>query len=280
MNGGNREMITCYKCLKKHNNERVEALKDSHGKSVFLLLSTVSLSIVLSGLFLATYLVIFRLNDIHFALPIVVQIAAFLFAMAITGGLFLIALTVITERDFLYPHGEKSITVKVLYPISYYIAKLFKISRERLGNSFVEVNNAMIRALARAGRVKAEKILILLPHCIQFSECNLRVTNDISNCKECGKCDISEITALKKKFSIDKISVANGGTLARKIIIDLRPNVIIAVACERDLVEGIQDAYPIPVYGILNIRVNGPCYNTIVPTDELETALEFITKLR
>ena len=72
------------------------------------------------------------------------------------------------------------------------------------------------------------------------------------------------------------ISIATGGTLARKVIVDKKPTVIVAVACERDLSSGIQDAYPIPVYGILNQRPYGPCVNTQVDFEKLEKAVGFV----
>ncbi|WP_242864780.1 DUF116 domain-containing protein [Youngiibacter fragilis] len=50
---------------------------------------------------------------------------------------------------------------------------------------------------------------------------------------------------------------------------------IIAVACERDLSSGIQDTYPLPVYGILNKRPKGPCLDTLVPLKQVEKALEY-----
>jgi hypothetical protein len=48
---------------------------------------------------------------------------------------------------------------------------------------------------------------------------------------------------------------------------------IIGVACERDLTSGIQDSYPIPVFGILNHRPFGPCFDTDVDMKMVETAL-------
>ena len=54
---------------------------------------------------------------------------------------------------------------------------------------------------------------------------------------------------------------------------DKRPDMIIAVACDRDLTSGIQDTYPIPVFGILNKRPNGPCYDTDVDVDLVEEGL-------
>ena len=53
-------------------------------------------------------------------------------------------------------------------------------------------------------------------------------------------------------------------------VIDKRPDMIIGVACERDLTSGIQDTYPIPVFGIYNKRPHGPCFNTDVDVELVE----------
>jgi hypothetical protein len=56
-----------------------------------------------------------------------------------------------------------------------------------------------------------------------------------------------------------------------------RPEAIVAVACELDLTTGIQDAYPIPVIGILNERPNGPCINTKADIEKVRRAiLDFV----
>ena len=39
---------------------------------------------------------------------------------------------------------------------------------------------------------------------------------------------------------------------------------------------GIQDVYPLPAVGVLNIRQNGPCYNTHVDIEEVRAQLEKI----
>ncbi len=57
-----------------------------------------------------------------------------------------------------------------------------------------------------------------------------------------------------------------------------RPRMIIAIACERDLASGIQDTYPLPVYGVLNDRPNGPCLDTQVSLIDVENALRRFIK--
>jgi len=58
-------------------------------------------------------------------------------------------------------------------------------------------------------------------------------------------------------------------------VVERRPRLIIAVACERDLAGGIQDSYPLPVFGITNHRPHGPCYDTEVDLERVEEALNF-----
>ena len=60
---------------------------------------------------------------------------------------------------------------------------------------------------------------------------------------------------------------------ARRIVVKKRPEIIIGVACERDLTSGIQDSYPVPVFGILNQRPFGPCYDTDVDLELVENGL-------
>ncbi|MBN1627689.1 MAG: DUF116 domain-containing protein, partial [Deltaproteobacteria bacterium] len=81
------------------------------------------------------------------------------------------------------------------------------------------------------------------------------------------------LVEFSEKYNIP-ISVATGGTLARKIVVEKRPNIIIAVACERDLTSGIQDSFPIPVFGIYNKRPFGPCYDTDVDVELVEKGIK------
>jgi hypothetical protein len=55
--------------------------------------------------------------------------------------------------------------------------------------------------------------------------------------------------------------------------VEKKPDMIIGVACERELTTGIQDTYPMPVYGILNDRPFGPCYDTDVDLELVEKGM-------
>ena len=64
--------------------------------------------------------------------------------------------------------------------------------------------------------------------------------------------------------------------MARQVVKETRPKAVLAIACERDLMSGIQDVYPLPAVGVLNIRPNGPCYNTRVDMAEVRAELDKI----
>jgi hypothetical protein len=151
------------------------------------------------------------------------------------------------------------------------------VPKERVQQSFIELNNHLVRS--NNHRTLPGKLLILLPHCIQDFDCEIKITGNIKNCKRCGKCEIKDLVDISEQYQV-KIAVATGGTLARRIIVENRPEAIVAVACELDLTSGIQDSYPIPVIGILNERPNGPCINTKVDIQKVRNAiLDFLGNL-
>lgn len=168
---------------------------------------------------------------------------------------------------------------KVIYTLYYLlILVLRKYHKDRKTNSyiskkFLKWNNKRILKYAFRKKIKANQVAILLPHCIQKYDCQLKITSDINNCKQCGQCKIGDILKLQKKYNI-KAKVATGGTLARMFLKEERPKLVIAIACERDLVSGIYDAFPMPVYGVFNKIINGPCINTDVAIEEIESILE------
>lgn len=124
-------------------------------------------------------------------------------------------------------------------------------------------------------RVPADRLLVVTPHCLQLASCPHKITRDPENCKRCGGCDIGALVTLSHEMGFH-FFVATGGTLARQIVYKTKPKAVLAIACERDLMSGIQDVYPLPAVGVLNIRPNGPCYNTHVDIDEVRAQLEKI----
>ena len=167
--------------------------------------------------------------------------------------------------------GIRWLFLKICCPMAFAAGWLFRMDMERLKRSLINANNRLVR-ISKTG--PASSLLILLPHCIQNSECKIRITRDVYNCESCGKCEIKEFTKLAKDLNLN-LFVATGGTLARRVVDETRSDAIVAVACERDLISGLMDTYPLPVLGITNERPFGPCFNTKADIGKVKEAISF-----
>jgi uncharacterized protein len=162
--------------------------------------------------------------------------------------------------------------IHIFYFVFRIISKFMPSIKEKCERLFVNINNYCV---SKYDFSNIKNILIMLPHCLQNDDCQYRITKNILNCKTCGKCVICEFVDLYEKTKIP-IKVVSGGTFARKLIKEIKPDIIIACACENDLSSGIYDAYPFLVWGILNKRPNGPCINTTVDVEDIKIILEIL----
>lgn len=243
---------------------------DSKGKRLFLFISTLTLLIMMLITTVLWWFVSPRLHEISTFLANISLTALRIFFFILLLGTVLVLITSFSGKNLLVAKLAILAYIKILYPLTVLFSSVFGISREKIRTSYVHVNNSFIRSLKK--RYSPQDILLLLPHCLQNADCNIRLTFDILKCQRCGKCDLAEICRLVEKFGI-KAAIATGGTLARKIVIENRPKFIIAIACDRDLVDGMREVFPVPIFGLLNERPEGPCINTRVAAEKINLAL-------
>lgn len=162
--------------------------------------------------------------------------------------------------------------INALFPIAILLGKMFGFDRQKIERSFVAVSNQIIHH--QNIKVPADRLLVVTPHCLQLASCPHKITRDpMANCKRCGGCDIGSLVTLAEELGVH-FFVVTGGTLARQTVKKFRPQAVLAIACERDLTSGIQDVYPLPAVGVMNIRPNGPCYNTRVDMATVRQEIE------
>ncbi len=142
----------------------------------------------------------------------------------------------------------------------------------------VEVNDRALEGILRSGGLTPDRVLLLLPHCLQTHACVHRIVHDHSLCTRCGACDMAALLELAGKRGTG-LSIATGGTAARRAVEEARPGMVVAVACPRDLSSGILDSASVPVYGVLNSRPNGDCFDTRVDTSRIESVLDLMLRL-
>jgi hypothetical protein len=169
------------------------------------------------------------------------------------------AVSTLRFRKSIFPYRWREKFILYLLPKTVWLGGKFGISRDRVGNSFIKVHNFTTKNFVN--NLDTDRLLVLLPRCLK------RETR----------------TQIMTKIEGDgfKVVTAGGGEQAREAISQYRPTVILALACERDLMSGIKDvAENIPVLAIPNRRPEGPCKNTDVYLDELDDTLRFITECK
>lgn len=235
-----------------------------------LFLSTVCLAAALYVVWRISYL---GLMEVWLVLPALVGIVFFAMVILAMLGIFNMVLALKGWPSLRLFQKQTYTMINILFPTVVRLGSLFGINRRQLEGSFIAVSNLLFAR--RNIRVPAEKLLVVTPHCLQLASCPHKITRDPSNCKRCGGCNIGDLVKLSEEMGF-LFFVATGGTLARQIIKQNRPRAVLAIACERDLMSGIQDVYPLPAVGVLNIRPNGPCYNTRVDMEEVKAELQKI----
>lgn len=233
------------------------ALEDNNGDLdtnpwYFLGLSGLAiLGVNLFSVFLL-YMIEPRLASLHFILHKGVFYGILSLLSLLDLSYVLVIGTVITGKPFAFFLKNKELSNTSLIPLTVKIAGFLGFSKDRLTNSMLKTSNALTRALYSG--VHPEDLLIIVPRCLS------RFTR-------------TELTALTEKYGIT-FYTAGGGNAARELLFTKKPKAIIAVACERDLLSGVQDVNgKIPVIAIANKRPEGPCKNTFINFDEMEDAI-------
>lgn len=245
-------------------------------KRLFIALMGLTCVVLVALIFLAWWVPSRGLANIHPDLPRIIGLVVLALSGIAILGTGLLVLTTALGKDIFFTRFMRLVVIKFLLPVIEFVGRIMGLDKDQIRQSFIAMNNSLV--ISQRYKVRPDRVLILLPHCIQLFDCEIKVTGDVNKCVMCGRCDIKGLVEIGRKYGID-ISVATGGTLARKVIVEKRPKLVLAVACERDLTSGIKDCYPLPVIGILNLRPHGPCFNTVVDAAAIDAALQQVLEL-
>ncbi len=224
--------------------------------STFLTLAAGAVLIFIACLRFGWYLTKPRIDQLSPLLSRLIERSAFVLAVIILLLVALETTLLLKFRKSVFPYIWAEKLLLAVLSKSMWLGQKLGISKDRVGNSFIKAHNLIVKSHVR--RLNLDTLLILLPRCLE---------------KE-AKRQVVE----RANGRAVQIVTAAGGEEARSAIREHRPSLILAVACERDLISGIRDvAEKIPVLAIPNKRPEGPCKNTRVHLDALDDALTFIT---
>lgn len=142
---------------------------------------------------------------------------------------------------------------------------------KKLNNLIIGVNN-FLRGRKHKGLAPG-KVMLLFSHCLQNSKCARKIINDLAECQRCGKCTVKDILEISERYGV-KCAVASGSEMALEKVNSTKVDVVIAIACEKELAGGIKALFPKKVLAVSNTRPHGPCKDCGVDVKNVEAFLK------
>jgi hypothetical protein len=139
-----------------------------------------------------------------------------------------------------------------------------------MGRALITLNNMASRL--RRKRVKPEELLLLFSSCLQRSACECNVRESLSNCLRCGQCVVGRMLDLADELGI-QVFMATGGRLAAARAREPSVRAVVAIACRKELDEGIKATFPKPSLLLEIGTPNGPCKDTCIDFDTVRAAV-------
>jgi hypothetical protein len=143
--------------------------------------------------------------------------------------------------------------------------------------AFCGWNNFRVRQ-AFAGR-KAQRSLVLLPHCIQLAKCKAEIFEDLKNCYDCGLCPVGDYmnAVIEGKW---ESRITNRSHKAYREAREYRPDLIVAVSCTDRLLKGLTKIAEVPAYVIPLALPHGMCVDTQFSVPHLQAAMTELVEPR
>jgi hypothetical protein len=228
-------------------------------KKLFLWVSILGVFLIIIAVFIFTWLIHPRLVELSPLAGEIVIYVVFAFAAVLILWVSLFIISLLFDLRLLAPILLVPRVINFMLNMAIKVGGLLGIPRDKMVNSFLKVHNLVLRL--KGIHLHPQELLVLLPRCLRK--------------------DYFEILRnLKERYHFQMMTVG-GGQQARQKIKMLMPRAIIAVACERDLMSGFVEVNPhIPVIGFPNNRPEGPCKNTEIDINLIESAVREILRIK
>ena len=216
--------------------------KDS--KELFFSLFMISIVLLMMVLTSIIWLVSPRLNFIDYSGNVSLVLLKIVF---ITLSIFSLSLflSIYSKKKIPFIHYFLDVIIKLSYPVIVRIGLFLDISEDIIDTSFIDVNNTIIEN----ENIKYEKneILILTSQYYQKDSCNIRINNNLNNCKDCFQCDIGKLVKYAEKNGFDIEVICDKFSILKQINYY---KLIIVFTSLDNIIQTIKKADNIRVYGI------------------------------
>ena len=152
------------------------------------------------------------------------------------------------------------------------LANKVGVEEQELFQLYVEAKNrSMIESFAAT---PCNERVVLLPQCLRAKDCPAEIGEYGYECQQCGRCSVAKIVQLTKDLGYKGTFIMPGGSLAKKVLVELKPKASLGVACYKELVMGSYLCEKVGVIGQGVELLKDGCINTIVNMKALKEALK------
>jgi hypothetical protein len=115
--------------------------------------------------------------------------------------------------------------------------------------------------------------ILLLPQCLRAKDCPAELGKYGYECKECGRCSVEKIKHKTKDLGYKGTFILPGGSIAKKILVEMKPKASLGVACFKELVLGSYLCEKLGIIGQGVALLKDGCINTLVDWKALNETL-------
>jgi hypothetical protein len=151
------------------------------------------------------------------------------------------------------------------------VATKLGVEEKELFQLYVEAKNRSLRK-SYASTPYNQRV-VLLPQCLRAKDCPAEIGQYGYECRQCGKCNVSKIIKLTRNLGYKGMFIMPGGSLAKKILLELKPKASLGVACYKELVMGSYLCEKVGIIGQGVELLKDGCINTVVNMKSLKKAI-------
>ena len=152
------------------------------------------------------------------------------------------------------------------------IATKMGVEEKELFELYVEAKNRSM--IDRFAATPYDERVVILPQCLRDKDCPAEIGKHGYECQQCGRCSITEITRQARDLGYKGAFILPGGSMAQKILLELKPKASLGVACVKELVLGSYLCEKVGVIGQGVELLKDGCINTVVDIKTVNEAMK------
>ena len=141
--------------------------------------------------------------EFYRAVFFIIAILLVLFLLFLLAGFIIISRSSGKNEATTYRPGFSGslltpVAFRFFMPVLLFASDVFNYRKEEIRRVYIQANNDYVLSLGK--KVPPEKLLVILPHCLQWSECGYRMREGLNECRQCNRCSLGKIKELAKTW--------------------------------------------------------------------------------